>query len=82
MESKKKDLSRKKFLGWTIGISSLLAIPAFLRPPKRKTPAQTVKMLTQDGKLVEIDVSHIPDKKQKLSTGDIHSWIRKKSSPL
>jgi hypothetical protein len=82
MEPSNKDLSRKKFLGWTIGIGSLLAIPAFLRPPKRKTPSQTVKMLTQDGKLVEIDVSNIPDKKKKVSTADIHSWIRKKSSSL
>jgi hypothetical protein len=82
MESSKKDLSRKKFIGWTIGIASVLTLPAFLRPPKKRSPSQTVKMLTQDGKLVEIDVSNIPDKKKKVSAADIHSWIRKKSSSL
>jgi hypothetical protein len=82
MNASNKKLSRKKFIGWTIGLSSVLAIPAFLRPPKRKNPVQTVKMLTQDGRLVEIDISHIPDKKKKVSSADIHSWIRKKSSPL
>jgi hypothetical protein len=82
MEHANKDLSRKKFIGWTIGIGSLLAIPAFLRRPRKKIPVQTTKMLTQDGRLVEIDVSHIPETKKKASTGEIQSWIQKKSASL
>jgi hypothetical protein len=78
-----KSVSRKKFLLWGLSISSLLAVPAFLRPSKKKvSDGQTVKMLGQDGKLVEIDISHIPDKKSKLKDKDIHTWVRNKTSSL
>ena len=81
MKKETKDLSRKKFLFWGIGISSLLAIPAFLRPKKNKE-TKTVKMLTQDGRLVEIEVANIPSKKNKLKANDIHTWVNKKTSSL
>lgn len=79
MENKQKQLSRKKFLSWTAGIGALLAIPAFLRPSKKKQQTKTVKMLTQDGRLVMIDVAHIPAKKKKIRTKDIHNWINNKT---
>jgi uncharacterized membrane protein YvbJ len=76
-----KNVSRKKFLAWSVGISSLLAVPAFLKfSAKKKNKASTVKMLTQDGKLVEIDVANIPPKKKKIKGAEIHSWINKKTS--
>jgi hypothetical protein len=76
-----KNVSRKKFLAASVGISSLLAVPAFLRfSAKRKNKSTTVKMLTQDGKLVQIDVANIPSKKQKIKAADIHTWINKKTS--
>lgn len=81
MENETKIVSRKKFFTWTVGISSLLVIPAFLKSPgKKNKTAKTVKMLTQDGKLVEIDVADIPSKKKKLKMADIHNWINKKAS--
>ena len=79
---KEKDLSRKKFLFWGIGISSLFALPAFLRTSKKNKETKTVKMLTQDGRLVEINVSNIPSKKDKLKQADIHTWVNKKTSSL
>lgn len=75
------NVSRKKFLTWSIGISSLIALPAFLKfSAKKKNKASTVKMLTQDGKLVEIDVANIPSKKKKIRQSEIHTWINKKTS--
>lgn len=67
---------------WGLGISSFLTIPAFLRFTKMKEPAKSVKMLTQDGKLVEVDVSNIPEKKEKIKTKDIHTWITGKKSTI
>lgn len=76
-----KSLSRKKFLAWSVGISSLLAVPAFLKfSSKKKDKSTTVKMLTQDGKLVEIDVANIPSKKKKIKVAEIHTWMNKKTS--
>lgn len=80
MESEKNQLSRKNFLSWTAAVGALMAIPAFLRTPKKKTGTKTVKMLTQDGKLVMVDVSNIPAKKKKASLSAIHNWINKKSN--
>ena len=75
-----KKVSRKKFLTWSFGISSLLAVPAFLKiSSEKKHKATTVKMLTQDGNLVEIDVAHIPAKRKRIKTEDIHRWIKKAS---
>jgi hypothetical protein len=76
-----KNVSRKKFLAWSVCISSLLAVPAFLKfSNKKKKQSATAKMLTQDGKLVEIDVANIPSKKKKIKTADIHTWISKRTS--
>ena len=79
MENESEKVSRKKFLTWSVGISSLLAVPAFLKHPANKKQIKSVKMLTQDGRLVEIDFANIPPKKKKIKTEDIHSWISKKN---
>ena len=80
MQNEQKPLSRKNFLSWTAGIGALLAIPAFLRPSKKKQVSKTVKMLTQDGKLVMVDVANIPGRKKRISDKDIHTWVNKKTS--
>lgn len=81
MEKEIKILSRKKFFAWTVGVSSLLMLPAFLtNSHKKNKEVKRVKMLTQDGRLVEIDIADIPSKKKKLKIADIHNWVSKKST--
>ena len=77
MDNKNKGLSRKKFLSWGIGITSLLAIPAFLRFPKKNKAPGSIKMLTQDGRLVEVDASAISGKKEKIKIEEIHNWVKR-----
>lgn len=81
MEKEQKKLSRKNFLSWGAGIASLLVLPSFFRTKKKKQ-AGKVKMLTQDGRLVEIDMENIPAEKQKIKSADIHTWVNKKTSSL
>jgi hypothetical protein len=81
MEKDKKKLSRKNFLSWGAGITSLLVLPSFFRSKKKKQ-GEKVKMLTQDGRLVEIAIENIPAKKGKIKSADIHTWINKKPSSL
>lgn len=78
MENQNKNVSRKKMISWGIGFTALLALPSFLRFSKKKKETRKVKMLTQDGKLVEIDVVNIPEKKKKIQQADIHTWVSKK----
>ena len=79
MES--KTVSRKKFVSWMAAVSSLLIVPVILKfSARKKSSAKTAKMLTQDGKLVEIDIANIPSKKKKIKEAEIHKWINKKTS--
>ena len=76
----KKAVSRKKFLSWGLVFSSILAVPSALFFGKKNTTAEktTAKLLTQDGKLVEIDIKNLPSSQVKIKDGDIHHWIRNK----
>lgn len=76
----KKTVSRKKFLSWGLVFSSILAVPSALFLGKKKPAAEkaTAKLLTQDGKLVEIDIKNLPSSQVKIKDGDIHHWIRNK----
>jgi hypothetical protein len=82
MDNGKNSVSRKKFLFWGLGVSSLLALPAFLRSSKKTKPLKTVKMLTQDGRLVEVDATALSGKKTKIKDKEIFTWVNKKPRTL
>ena len=68
--------NRRKFLFTGF---SLAAVWATLRFAKKKPEAKpaTMKFLTQDGKLVEVDWDKLPQSKRAASKTDIQSWIKK-----
>lgn len=81
MEQQQKTNTRKKFLLWGAGILSSLTILKFLPGNKKKNePAnKTVKMLTQDGKLVEVDADKIfCGKRKKINDEQLKNWLSKK----
>ena len=87
MDSNKKVIpenppSRRKFV-WGVGIlSAFAAIAAATGLPffKKQAPAnkrQTVKMLTEDGRLVEIDQAMITTGKRMVTNTELQQWIKK-----
>jgi hypothetical protein len=76
MKNKEISFERRKFLGWltllTVSVSA--GIP-FLTKKKQKT--QTIKMLTRDGKLVEVDASLIRKTGIKVSNTELQEWVKK-----
>jgi hypothetical protein len=77
-----KSVSRKKFVKWGgLGSLGLLIGGRFAKiftgssdtKPGKPT---TVKMLTEDGKLVEVDMSKLPKERTKISNEEVHSWIK------
>ena len=80
IQSRGKPVSRKKFVAWTAVIFSALGALKFFVHASPQKSRSTVKMLTQDGKLVEVDVSRLPSKRKKIKDEDVHSWIQRKSS--
>jgi hypothetical protein len=77
MDNNNKIQSRKKFIG--IGISAAALVTAFrFFIPGKKKKTNTVKMLTQDGKLVEVDIAALPSKKKKITNKEMQNWIKNK----
>ena len=70
----KKKQNRKSFL---ISGLSLAAIAAFFKWGSKAEKKNTVKLLTQEGKLVEIDVDKLPAAKRTASKADVQNWIKK-----
>ena len=72
-ENKKQ--SRRKFLTWSVATAAVFTAVKYILPSKKKT--ETVKMLTQDGKLVEIDIAALPSAKKKITNKELQNWIKK-----
>ena len=77
MEQKPETSSRKKFFLWGLGILSAVTAIKFVTPEKKKK--ETVKMLTQDGKLVEVDKEMLAAGGKKITDEQLKSWVSKKS---
>ena len=77
MATSDKISSRKKFLQWGAALISSVTVLSLL-PSKKKAAPQTVKMLTEDGKLVEVDMTSIAGTKRKnITDQELKSWIKK-----
>jgi cobalamin biosynthesis protein CbiD len=75
MTTENKNQSRRKFITWGIASAALLTAVKFILPSKKKP--ETVKMLTQDGKLVEVDIASLPPQKKKITNDELKNWINK-----
>jgi len=77
MEQPKKTSTRKQFLLWSATVLSSLTLLKFTPGNKRKK-TDTVKMLTQDGKLVEVDIEKLSGFKGSKNTDDqLKNWVNK-----
>jgi hypothetical protein len=76
MKTEEKKTSRKRFL--LLG-STLLASVAALKFLKASKPekSEMVKMLAQDGTLVEIDKALLISSAKKITDEELQRWIKK-----
>ena len=78
MQMEDNKISRRKLVGW-LGVVSLFATAgAALIPWKNKKKPATVKMLTQDGKLVEVDASLLAANTKKITNKELQNWVKSK----
>jgi hypothetical protein len=66
--------TRRKFLFAGLSLAALTAALRFTKKPTEKT---TVKFLTQEGRLVEIETDKIPSSKKAASKKDLQYWVKK-----
>ena len=79
MALNKQNSSRRKFTEWGIGaLAAFSAIGLFFSQKKKK---KIVKMLTQDGHLVEVDEALIKSTGKKVDNKEIHTWVKNKQKP-
>ena len=71
-----KNSSRKKFLILGLSAITFFSVFKFVRPSQKK---KKVKLLTQDGRLVEID-KNLLSKGKKISNEELQQWIKNKSA--
>lgn len=74
MPAEQATSSRKKFIIACLGIIGLSGSARFLFENKKE---DTKKMLTEDGRLVEVVADKIKKTGKKVSNKDIHRWIKK-----
>jgi hypothetical protein len=71
--------SRKSFVARGLGWAALLmaaAIP-FTWRKKPLNKGKMVKMLSQDGQLVEVDESLLPSNRKKITDAELKKWVKK-----
>jgi hypothetical protein len=73
--------SRKRFLGITVTAAALLGGLRFFIPEKKKPVPRTVKMLTQDGRLVEINADKAyKGNNRKISDEQLKNFVHKQKN--
>lgn len=77
MQEIQKSQSRKKFLLWGAAALSSVTVLRFFGGTKRKN-SETVKMLAQDGTLVEIDKAHLGSIQKKITDSELQHWVKTK----
>ena len=60
---------------WGVGILASISVLKFAFAPQKKK--NTVKMLSQDGTLVEVDMAALQAKKRKVTNDELQAWVKK-----
>ncbi len=76
-ESSNTPQSRKKFLLWSAVVLGSVTALKFFTGSKKKKNDNTIRMLTQDGKLVEINKDLLVSSGKKVSNEELQQWIKK-----
>jgi hypothetical protein len=78
MQDKQKSPTRKKFLLLTAAAFCSATVLRFFRVNRKKSK-YTVKMLTQDGRLVEIDRDKLSMPGKKITNDQLQRWVHHKN---
>lgn len=80
MKGNFKNVSRKKMLIWGATLFSSISFFKFSsigKPTPKGAVEETVTMLTEDGKLVNIDKKLMVSTREKISNEELKNWIKK-----
>ena len=79
MQEPQKFPSRKKFLLTGLGaFCSALAVRFAIGGSRKAQVVETVKLLTEDGQLVEVSRTKLASRGKKITDGELQKWIKNK----
>ncbi|WP_435352502.1 hypothetical protein [Emticicia sp. SJ17W-69] len=79
MKNNSENTTRKKFILWSVAaVCSATVLKFFTRETKKKDEGDTVKMLTQDGTLVEINTKLITQCGGTITNAELQKWVKTK----
>jgi len=67
---------RRKLLYWVAGALSAMMLWRFGN--KETKTGKTVRMLTEDGQLVEVNTKHLTNQGRHVKPGEIQTWVKRK----
>jgi hypothetical protein len=77
-EARRKFVLGLGILSAIAAVAAAIDLPFFFKKISKSAPKKkTVRMLTEDGKLVEIDASLITARKKKVTNTELQHWIKK-----
>ena len=74
---KEQQKSRRSFFLKSAGIAAATALTAWFGFSQKNKKEETVKMLTQDGRLVEIDKKLLVSSGKKITDKELQKWVKK-----
>jgi hypothetical protein len=74
MTTENRNQSRRRFIGLGFVLAAAFPVLKFIIASTKKE--QTVKMLTQDGRLVEIDKNMMPGNKRQITDSELKVWVK------
>ena len=77
MKNEESTVTRRKLVGWLGIVSVFAAVGGVFRPRGNKKP-KTVKLLTQDGTLVEVDENLLASSGKTVSSKELQNWVSRK----
>jgi hypothetical protein len=72
--------SRRRFLGLSALALGTIAIVGKLWPFRQTKEKRTTKLLTHDGKLVEVDLDNLPTARKVVKKEELARWVWKDQS--
>ena len=69
--------NRRRFLYGAAGTLSALFLWRFNKKEVKEEKVEPVKMLTEDGQLVEVDPRYLANNGKKIKPEEIHTWVRR-----
>lgn len=68
---------RRKMVLWGAAVLSAIPLLRWTFSAKKEKPSGTIKMLTRDGKLVEVDKRYVSVKKEKIEDEELRGWVKR-----